>query len=98
MARQKALELARQREHVDSTIRQMKQLLARMEQERATLDDALTGLIKQATGQLGSGLARSASVAQFEDLLLSPRQLRQSASHCNLEALEAGPSPSKLGY
>ena len=86
----KALELARQKEHCDSTIANMQGLLAMLQRERAVLDGALNELIKQTTSQIGAGLARTASVAQFEDLLLSPpsKGLRKSGSHCNLEAAE----------
>lgn len=92
----KALELAKQRDHCDVTIKNMKSLLQRLEHERAVLDECLTGLIKQTTSQVG--LARTASVAQFEELLLSPRALRKSGSQCNLEALESNVSPTKVGF
>jgi hypothetical protein len=85
----KALELARQRDHVDGTINNMKHLLAMLEQERTVLDAALTVLIKQTTSQVG--LARTASVAAFEDLLLSPpnNKMRRSASQqFNLDVID----------
>ena len=48
----KALELARQKQHVDVTIKNMQNLLTMLEQERTVLDAALNGLIKQTTSQV----------------------------------------------
>ncbi len=92
----KALELARQKEHCDATIANMEGLLAMLQKERQVLDAALTDLIKQTTSQVGAGLARTASFAQFEDLLLSPGKggMRKSPSQCNLEAVEQLDKPA----
>lgn len=92
----KALELARQKEHCDATIANMEGLLSMLQKERQTLDAALTDLIKQTTSQVGAGLARTASFAQFEDLLLSPGKggMRKSPSQCNLEAVEQLDKPA----
>jgi hypothetical protein len=62
------------------------------------VDAALTDLIKQTTTQMGAGLARTASFAQFEDMCLSPgRGMRKSPSQCNLEAAEPLDKPA-LGF
>ncbi len=65
------------------------------------VDAALTDLIKQTTTQMGAGLARTASFAQFEDVCLSPGRggggMRKSPSQCNLEAAEPLEKPA-LGF